>query len=57
LLETIVNNTKVFEGNEADPLQLQVCQLAYDDYIGRLGIGRINERTNGGYSKSYFKEG
>lgn len=43
LLETIVNNTKVFEGNGADPLQLQVCQLAYDDYIGRLGIGRINK--------------
>lgn len=43
LLETIVNNTKAFEGNEADPLQLQVCQLAYDDYIGRLGIGRINK--------------
>ncbi len=43
LLETIVNNTKVFEGNEANPLQLQVCQLAYDDYIGRLGIGRINK--------------
>ncbi len=43
LLETIVDNTKVFEGNEADPLQLQVCQLAYDDYIGRLGIGRINK--------------
>ena len=43
LLETIVNNTKVFEGNENDPLQLQVCQLAYDDYIGRLGIGRINK--------------
>ena len=43
LLETIVKNTKVFEGSEADPLQLQVCQLAYDDYIGRLGIGRINK--------------
>lgn len=43
LFETIVNNTNVFEGNENDPLQLQVCQLAYDDYIGRLGIGRINK--------------
>ncbi len=43
LFETIVNNTKPFEGNENDPLQLQVCQLAYDDYIGRLGIGRINK--------------
>ena len=43
LFETIVNNTKPFEGNENDPLQLQVCQLDYDDYIGRLGIGRINK--------------
>ena len=43
LFETIVNNTNVFEGNENDPLQLQICQLAYDDYIGRLGIGRINK--------------
>ena len=43
LFETIVNNTKAFEGSENDPLQLQVCQLAYDDYIGRLGIGRINK--------------
>ena len=43
LFETIVNNTKPFEGSEADPLQLQISQLAYDDYIGRLGIGRINK--------------
>ena len=43
LFDTIINNTKPFEGNENDPLQLQVCQLAYDDYIGRLGIGRINK--------------
>ena len=43
LFETIINNTKPFEGSENDPLQLQVCQLAYDDYIGRLGIGRINK--------------
>ena len=43
LFETIINNTKPFEGSEADPLQLQISQLAYDDYIGRLGIGRINK--------------
>lgn len=42
LFETIINTTKPFEGNEDDPLQLQISQLAYDDYIGRLGIGRIN---------------
>ena len=43
LFETIVKNTKPFEGSEADPLQMQISQLAYDDYIGRLGIGRINK--------------
>ena len=43
LFETIINNTKPFEGNESDPLQMQISQLAYDDYIGRLGIGRINK--------------
>lgn len=43
LFETIINTTEAFEGNENDPLQLQVSQLDYDDYIGRLGIGRINK--------------
>ncbi len=43
LLETIIKVTKPFAGNENDPLQMQVSQLAYDDYIGRLGIGRINK--------------
>lgn len=42
LFETIINTTKPFEGNENDSLQLQISQLDYDDYIGRLGIGRIN---------------
>ena len=43
LFETIINNNKPFEGSENDPLQMQVSQLDYDDYIGRLGIGRINK--------------
>ena len=43
LFETIIKNTKPFEGSETDPLQMQISQLAYDDYIGRLGIGRINK--------------
>mgnify|MGYP004487661917 FL=1 len=43
LFETIINSTKPFTGNESDPLQLQISQLDYDDYIGRLGIGRINK--------------
>ena len=41
LLETIVNHTECYSGNENDPLQLQVSSLEYDDYLGRLGVGRI----------------
>ena len=43
LLETIVKQCKPFEGNENDDLQLQISNLGYDDYIGRLGVGRINK--------------
>lgn len=43
LLETIIKQCKPFEGNENDDLQLQISNLGYDDYIGRLGIGRINK--------------
>ncbi len=43
LLETIVKQVEPFKGNENDPLQLQISQLDYDDYIGRLGIGRVNK--------------
>ena len=43
LLETILKQVKPFKGNENDPLQLQISNLDYDDYIGRLGVGRINK--------------
>ena len=43
LLETIINHVKPFEGSESDDLQLQISALDYDDYIGRLGIGRVNK--------------
>ena len=43
LLDTIIETTKPFEGNVNDPLQFQISSLDYDDYIGRLGIGRINK--------------
>lgn len=41
LLETILAQVKPYEGNESDDLQLQISNLAYDEYIGRLGIGRV----------------
>ena len=43
LLETIINQVEPFAGSENDSLQLQISNLGYDDYIGRLGIGRINK--------------
>ena len=43
LLDTIIKQVKPFAGNENDPLQLQISNLGYDDYIGRLGIGRVNK--------------
>mgnify|MGYP004442537183 FL=1 len=41
LLETIVDHCSVYPDRNEEPLQLQVSSLAYDDYIGRLGIGRV----------------
>ena len=41
LLETIVGHCEAYPDRREEPLQMQVSTLAYDDYIGRLGIGRI----------------
>ena len=41
LLDVVLNQVTPYEGNENDDLQLQVSSLAYDEYIGRLGIGRV----------------
>ena len=43
LLETVINQVEPFKGNETDSLQLQISALDYDEYIGRLGVGRINK--------------
>lgn len=43
LLDTILEIVKPFSGDVNDPLQLQVSNLGYDEYIGRLGIGRVTK--------------
>ena len=43
LLETILKQVEPFKGSENDSLQLQISNLDYDDYIGRLGVGRVNK--------------
>ena len=41
LFETIVNTVPEPAGNEDEPLQLLVTNIDYDEYTGRVGIGRI----------------
>jgi len=43
LLETILKQVEPFKGNVLDPLQLQISNLDYDNFLGRLGVGRINK--------------
>ncbi|MBO5994971.1 MAG: translational GTPase TypA [Firmicutes bacterium] len=41
LFETIIEHCEPYPDRDDETLQFQVSTLAYDDYIGRLGIGRI----------------
>ena len=45
LFETIIRHCKEYPNLDREPLQMQVCSLAYDDYIGREGIGRVYRGT------------
>ena len=41
LFETIVSHCSEYPNLMDEPLQMQISALAYDDYIGRIGIGRV----------------
>ena len=43
LLETILNQVNAYPGSESDPLQLQISNLDYDNFLGRLGVGRVSK--------------
>ena len=43
LLETILNQVSAYPGSESDPLQLQISNLDYDNFLGRLGVGRVSK--------------
>ncbi len=45
LFETILHHTQAYPDLMSDGVQMQVSALAYDEYIGRLGIGRIYSGT------------
>ncbi len=45
LFETILKHTQAYPNLMDEPVQMQISALAYDDYIGRLGIGRVYTGT------------
>ncbi len=45
LFEILTKHVVPFPDLDDEPLQLQISALGYDDYIGRLGIGRITRGT------------
>jgi GTP-binding protein len=45
LFDAILEHVPAHEGSPDDPLQLQICSLDYSTYVGRIGIGRVNQGT------------
>ncbi|HXD41810.1 MAG TPA: translational GTPase TypA [Ramlibacter sp.] len=45
LFDTILTQVPPHEGEADAPLQLQISSLDYSTYVGRIGVGRINQGT------------
>ena len=45
LFDTILNHIPPMEVDEKAPLQILVSSIDYNDYVGRIGIGRIERGT------------
>jgi GTP-binding protein len=45
LFDTILAHVPPHQGHPDAPLQLQICSLDYSSYVGRIGIGRVNQGT------------
>jgi GTP-binding protein len=45
LFDTILTQVPPHEGEPDAPLQLQISSLDYSTYVGRIGVGRINQGT------------
>ena len=43
LLDAIIEHVPAPEGDAQGPLQILVTTLDYDDYVGRIGIGRVRQ--------------
>jgi len=56
LLDTILETVPSAGANKNAPLKMQTFNLAYDNYLGRLGIGRIYDGTIKTLSNVYIKK-
>lgn len=45
LYETIIDYVPAPVDNSDEPLQFQVALLDYNDYVGRIGVGRVFRGT------------
>jgi GTP-binding protein len=45
LFETIVKHVAPYPDKDDEPLIMQISNLGYDDYVGRLGVGRVYSGT------------
>ncbi len=45
LFETIVNEIEAPKGDPDAPLQILFSNIEYDDYLGRIGVGRVERGT------------
>jgi GTP-binding protein len=45
LFDTILAHVPAHEGEADAPLQLQISSLDYSTYVGRIGVGRVNQGT------------
>ncbi|MBQ6143051.1 MAG: translational GTPase TypA [Clostridia bacterium] len=41
LFKTIINEVPAPKGSESGPLQILISNIDYDEYIGRIGVGRV----------------
>ncbi len=49
VFDTVIKYVPVREDNADAPLQLQICSLDYNSYVGKIGIGRVHRgRIKGG---------
>ncbi len=45
LFDTIIEQVAVAANDVTKPLKMQIANLAYDNYVGRMGIGRVVDGT------------